>query len=515
MARSVETDQEEAKTSSKEDSSGITEVTVIKQEADETVKEKDNPFPGIDEKKLLRKIDWHIIPILTLLYLLSFIDRANIGNAKIEGLDKSLNLTPAQYNWCLTVFFFTYSLFEIPCNIILKKMKPSIWLPGTMVAWGIVMISMGFVQNYSGLIAARFFLGVAEAGLKPGVIYYLSRWYRRSELQFRVGLFFSAAGAAGAFSGLLAYAISFMHGTRGLEGWRWIFILEGILTVLVALLAFWGVSDYPEKATFLTEEERAFTIERLKYQNVIKENPNGQNKGVEANDDFSWPAIRAAFCDWQVWMGVVLFWSCVAPLYGISLFLPTIINDLGFKKTTAQLMTVPVYIFAATVGIVVAWSADRIKKRTPLIAGSHVAILVGFIMCISTAQPAVVYTGIFLAAAGVYGAHPGNISLISNNLAPNSKRAAGTGIHFAGGNLAGAMAANFYRAKDGPRYILGHALEIGFVALGLVTVSIMAYTYDKINKKRDRQMANGEHIKYTEQELSEQGDRAVTFRYML
>jgi hypothetical protein len=307
--------------------------------------------------------------------------------------------------------------------------------------------------------------------------------------------------------------------------------LQGILTVVVALIAFYGVSDYPETATFLTEEEREYTITRLKYQNNVKNNPG--HRGVAANDDFSWPAIRAAFLDWQVWLGVVLFWSCVAPLYGISLFLPTIIKDLGYKKSQAQLMTVPIYLVAACIGIAVAWSADKAKKRTPFIAASHAAILTGFIMCISSGKPAVVYVGILIAAAGVYGAHPGNISLISNNLAPNSKRAAGTGIHFAGGNLAGgkcqqvssyyywltiyalAMASNFYRAKDSPRYILGHALEIGFVSMGLITVATLAFNYNRENKKRDRLMAQGEHLKYTEEELSEQGDRAVTFRYIL
>jgi predicted MFS family arabinose efflux permease len=193
--------------------------------------------------------------------------------------------------------------------------------------------------------------------------------------------------------------------------------------------------DYPETASFLKEEEREHVISRLRYQNTREEGA----PQVPSNDDFSWPAIRAAFTDWQVWLGVIVFWSCVGPLYGISLFLPTIIKDLGFKKTTAQLMTIPVYSFAAVIGIAVSKSSDNVGKRTPFIGSSFIVVLVGFIMCVSSSKPAVVYAGIFLAAAGVYGAHPGNISLISNNLAPNSKRAAGTGIHFAAGNIAGSM----------------------------------------------------------------------------
>jgi len=178
-------------------------------------------------------------------------------------------------------------------------------------------------------------------------------------------------------------------------------------------------------------------------------------------------------------------------------------------------MTVPVYCLGACVSISVAFAADKAGKRTPFIFGSLFTIMIGYTMCISTGLPAVVYAGVFFATAGVYGAHPGNISLIANNLSPASKRAAGTGIHFAIGNLAGAMASNFYRSKDSPRYVLGHALEIGFVAAGLIAVSLLAFNYHRINKERDRKCAEGEHLRYTEKQLAEQGDRAVTYRYML
>ena len=127
-------------------------------------------FAHLDIKKILLKIDLRLIPMLTLLYLLSFLDRGNIGNAKIEGLTEDLNISGPQYNWCLTAFFFTYCAFEVPSNMLLKKLRPSIWLPSIMVAWGIVMTLMGIVQNYHGLLIARIFLGVAEAGLFPGVV---------------------------------------------------------------------------------------------------------------------------------------------------------------------------------------------------------------------------------------------------------------------------------------------------------------------------------------------------------
>lgn len=147
-------------------------------------------FKHLDEKKILRKMDLRLIPVLALLYLLSFLDRestfirplslpmpisnksrlgGNIGNAKIEGLQEDLGLRSYEYNWCLTAFFFTYAAFEVPSNLLLKKLRPSRWLPAIMVAWGVVMTLMGIVQNYRGLLVARLFLGVAEAGLYPGV----------------------------------------------------------------------------------------------------------------------------------------------------------------------------------------------------------------------------------------------------------------------------------------------------------------------------------------------------------
>ena len=175
-------------------------------------------FSHIDPQRVLRKLDLHLIPVLATLYLLSFLDRGNIGNAKIEGLVEDLDMTEPQYNWCLTVFFFTYCVFEVPSNLMLKRLRPSVWLPTIMVAWGVVMTLMGVVQGYHGLLVARLCLGIAEAGLYPGVAYYITMWYVREEGQLRQAMFFSAASVAGAFSGLLAYAIAVRDTASRIEG---------------------------------------------------------------------------------------------------------------------------------------------------------------------------------------------------------------------------------------------------------------------------------------------------------
>ncbi|EHK22573.1 uncharacterized protein TRIVIDRAFT_191312 [Trichoderma virens Gv29-8] len=465
-------------------------------------------FVDLDEKKILRKMDIRLLPMLSALYLLSFLDRGNIGNAKIEGLQEDLNMSPGQYNWCLTVFFFTYAAFEVPSNLLLKKLRPSRWLPLIMVCWGVVMTLMGIVQSFRGLLVARLFLGVTEAGLFPGVAYYLTMWYCREEIQLRQALFFSAASVAGAFSGILAFGIGKMDGVGGLAGWRWIFILEGIATVLVAVLAFFFLHDFPETAKFLTEEERAFVVHRLKYQGQVEQ------AEVAQAEEFEWKYVREAFTDWQVWVNILVYWSIVCPLYGISLFLPTIIKSLKYTSSTAQLMTVPIYVTAAVLAVVSAYFSDRVGRRSPFIIGFLLMMIVGFSICIASTNPHAVYGGIFIAACAIYPAFPGVITWLCNNLSGSYKRSAGMAIQIGVGNLGGAMASNFYRQADSPRFILGHGLELGFICLGIIASCVLIFTYNTINKKRAQKLADGEAANFTPEELSALGDRAITFRYM-
>lgn len=178
--------------------------------------------PNTTESKLVTKIDLHVIPFLCIMYLLAFLDRVNIANANVFGLSEELDLArDNRYNTALVIFFVPYILFEIPSNVLLKKMKPRVWLSICMFGFGLVTMLQGFVQNYSGLLATRFFLGVFETGMFPGAFYLIGMWYRRHEAQKRYSFFFSSTTLAGAFGGLLASAIGKMDGMRGYQGWRY------------------------------------------------------------------------------------------------------------------------------------------------------------------------------------------------------------------------------------------------------------------------------------------------------
>jgi MFS family permease len=204
----------------------------------------------------------------------------------------------------------------------------------------------------------------------------------------------------------------------------------------------------------------------------------------------------------------------VCPLYGISLFLPTIIAGLGYVSSTAQLLTVPIYITAAILAVVVAYLSDRVGKRSPFVIFFLCTMIVGFSMCISTSDPHVVYAGVFIVACSIYPSFPGNISWLSNNLAGSYKRSVGMAMQIGIGNLGGAMASNFYRAADSPRYVLGHSLELGFISVAIIAASILLISYSAANKKRDRVLLGRGDSQSNLAELAESGDKAVTFRYM-
>lgn len=199
------------------------------------------------ERATLLRLDILLIPVLCGIYLLSFLDRANLGNARVAGLQEQLGLTDRQYQTgmphltalessssnkrvpvvAITVTYVPYIATELPSNLVLNKVGPRIMIPGMCFCWGVVTTLQCLVQNYAGLLACRFWLGFFEGGLLPGIVLYLSGYYRKHELQLRICLFFSAAALSGAFSGLLAAGITQMDGIAGLEGWRWIFLLEG------------------------------------------------------------------------------------------------------------------------------------------------------------------------------------------------------------------------------------------------------------------------------------------------
>lgn len=455
-------------------------------------------------KALLRKIDRHLIPFLSLLYLLSFLDRTNIGNAKLFGLEKSLRLVGNQYNTALCVFFVTYVLFEVPSNMVLKRWRASMWFPIIMLAWGIIMTLTGLVKDFNGLVIARVFLGIAESGLFPGVNYYITLWYCRRECAFRAAIFFSAATVAGAFGGLLARGINEMAGVGGRPGWAWIFILEGLLTVFIAIAAFWVLADSPKTATFLSEDEAKEVQARLAHDN--------EDLAAHYDTKFMWHA----FLDWKIWMQCIAYLGILAPLYSFSLFLPSIITAMGFSAATSQLLTVPPYVLGCLCTVLGGYYSDKLGKRGIFLFGFCSLAIIGYILLIATKVPAAQYIGTFLAACGVYPMIPIMVMWNGNNIGGSVKRGVGIAMQIGFGNCGGIIASFVYRNQDKPRYFTGHGTILAFLGLALIFIIIQMVCLTRINKKRDE--AYGSPEGYTsdmKRAESDRGNDASFFRYTI
>ncbi|KAL3675243.1 hypothetical protein R1sor_025191 [Riccia sorocarpa] len=449
----------------------------------------------VDERALVRKIDLRLIPYLSLLYLLSFLDRANIGNAKIEGLATDLHMTDQQYLWTLTIFFFPYALFEVPSNILLKKLRPSIWIPSIMLAWGVCMTFMGFVKNFQGLLTARFFLGMAEAGLFPGLAYYLSCWYRKGEYGLRVAIFLSASTLSGAFGGLLAAAIVKLDGVGNRPGWSWIFILEGVATVLIGFGSLWVVPDFPDTAKFLTPSERAFAISRLQADAQLS---------AGHFEPFKLSRLWNALKDWKTPIAMLIYMGVDEALYAFALNLPSIIKELGYTSTRAQLLSVPPYIVACALTILVGYVADQTGKRGIFNVMCLLLAMVGYIMnIIPSSGPSVRYAGMYLAAAGVYPCIANTIAWTANNVEGSYKRGIVMAMVISWGNLQGAVSSNIYRQKDAPRYLLGHSVVLGNLCIALAASAVFWFALSAENRKRERGERKYRIITGTEEERIE------------
>ncbi|KAJ1712391.1 MFS transporter [Aspergillus flavus] len=420
---------------------------------------------GINEKALLRKLDMRLLPPLTILYLLSFLDRSNVGNARLEGLTTDINMTGNQYLTGLTLYFIGYVLFEVPCNIVLKKTTPRIWLPTLTLVWGIVATLLGVVQNYAGYLVSRTgpaALGIAESGLFPGVVFYLSMWYKRNEQHYRVALFFSAASLAGAFGGVLAWGIAHMRGVGGYNGWRWIFILEGLATVVMSVIAYFWVYNYPSTAEFLSEKERAFIQSRLRNDNDSMR-----------DEKFSWSGVLDAFKDPKVWLYGLGFHTMSLPMYTLSLFLPTIIKELGYTAAEAQLLSVPPYAVAFILTITVAVLSERTRRRAPFVMGSTALACIGYIILLTDHRPGVSYVGTIFAAAGIYPAVAIVLSWPANNVSGQTKRAIANAMQISIGNLGAVLGTQLYRTETSPRYYLGHGFALGYLIANIIVAGIL------------------------------------------
>ncbi|KAK2624928.1 hypothetical protein QTJ16_005297 [Diplocarpon rosae] len=459
--------------------------------------------PGTDaERKLVRQIDLHLVPILWVMYVLNYVDRTNIGNAKSAGMDVDLQLEGGRYAWVISIFFFGYLIMEVPSNMILSRARPSLFLPGIMIVWGAVSAAMASVQTYGAILAFRFVLGCIESGFFPGVLFVMSCWYTNAEIGKRFAIFYSAAVMSGAFGGILAGAITgHLDGVRGIAGWRWLFIIEGLATVAVAITATFILLDFPHTSTALTLEQQQLAAVRIL---VDSQDASGGERLSH------WEAFKAAAVDPATYAFMLLL-VLDSGAGTISYFIPTITKTLGYSTTTAQYMTVPIYMTAAVALNVLAWNADRVGERRGHIAGSLALGFGGALVCVVVATPVVRYVMLCFVAAGIWSALPLVIAWASKTIAfPAEKRAIAIAMINAVGNLSSVYGSQIWPGSSAPRYTLGWGVTAGFLGGGALVALLVPVFLSWVPQRPTRaergRRARGEVL---EEAGAEQAERRV------
>ncbi|KIY63814.1 MFS general substrate transporter [Cylindrobasidium torrendii FP15055 ss-10] len=446
-----------------------------------------------ERARILRKLDLNVLPMLATLYLFSFLDRTNIGNAVLGGLKTDLKLTSQQYNIAVSIFFASYVSWEAFSNIFLKKLRPSRYIPLLCLIWGLVTTLTCLVKNFAGLVVVRIFLGLSESALFPGICFIISIWYPRNSTCFRFALFFASASLAGAFGGLLARGLMTIEAS-GIEHWRSIYLVEGLVTMGVATLAFFFLKDDFNTAHFLTSTEKDTLRDLLEA-----DRPN-------ESQEFSWAEVKDALTSGYVWVNAIQSVGVGLPIFSFSVFLPSIVKGLGFSNATSQLMTVPPYAFAAIGTCIVGYYSDKHGVRGVYLQAVSVIGIIGYAIQLGTLNNGARYFGVFLITFSVYCGNAIGAQWAGNNLKGHSRRATGMGFQVAFGNLAAIGGSYIYPTPHAPRYVMGHAIALGCLGLAFTTATILTFWLREKNKKLDREA----------EEIEKRGEVADrSFRFML
>lgn len=455
-------------------------------------------FDPVEERRLLWKIDLYVVPIVSLLYLLCFIDRANIGkfsdplrlitnrelrlskgNARLAGLEKDLGLKGYDFNIVLSVFYISYALLEVPCNLVCKWVGPGWFLPAITLGFGICTVAFAFVKDRSAACGVRFLLGVFESGSMPGIAYYLSRWYRRSELTFRLALYIIMAPLAGAFGGLLASASLTLDHFGSTKRWQMIFAIEGIITIGVSLLAFVIMTDRPETARWLNENEKVLAMARLKSERV------GTKEVLDKIDTTK--LVRGIVNPVTLTTSMIFFMCCIT-VQGLAFFMPTIIRTIYPKSSAVyqQLMTVPPYVVGAFFVLTINYTSWKIDRRNVFIAYSAIPVVAGYIMFLASTNPKVRYGATFIITAGAYSSGALGQSQVSANVVSDSARSVAIGFTVMSGNIGGLLATWTFLPFDAPNYHIGNGLNLAAQATVFVAAASLEFWMRWDNKKREQ-----------------------------
>ncbi|PSN68033.1 MFS general substrate transporter [Corynespora cassiicola Philippines] len=457
------------------------------------------------EKALCWKFDLRILPMLAVMYLFNALDKGNLGNAKTDGMDKDLGFVGNQYNTMLSIFYVPYVIFAPPIGMLGKKYGPHRVLPIMMFSFGSATLLAACVQNWSGMMALRWFLGMAESAFFPLVIYYLTTFYRRGELARRLAIFYAASNIANAFSGLLSFGVFQIESS--LESWRYLFIIEGSATILFSFFAYWYLPKSAYEAKFLNEAERelAYTRIQIDSSSVVGE------KFVlkDSLKIFKQPSTYG-FLIIEICLGV--------PLQSVSLFLPQIVQRLGYNHIKTNLYTVAPNIVGACFLLILAFTSDYTRLRFPFIALGFSLTFIGFIIYATIDVEHSIRVAYFACFMMTWGTSAPSVLLstwYNNNVAHEGQRVTLTSIGVPLANLMGVVSSNIFREQDKPRYIPALATTAGFGACGCLFALLLGAYMVVDNARRNKAQGVNLSARDVSTEKLRDGPNNPDFRWFL
>ncbi|PYH44636.1 putative MFS transporter [Aspergillus saccharolyticus JOP 1030-1] len=413
-------------------------------------------------RNLLFKMDCRLLPALSGLFLCSFLDRTNVGNAKILGLEDDINITGHQYDIGLTVFYIMYICSELPSNLVIRKASPQIWLPFLTMMWGIFTMCLGFVRNFAGFVVVRALLGIAEGGLLPGIVLYLSFFYRRNDLALRIGIFYTAASLSGAFGGKRAISLRSSDGRPLILYWRYADIFTNTLkTSSVGVLNYFLLPNSLETAYFLTPEERLYALERVMLDTPSVEHATPEDE----REKLKWIEVRRGLLDPRMWMSATAYFSILSGLYSFGLFV-----------------------------MVVAVVSDRLQLRGVVMLFTLPIAIAGYGAIANIHSSSAKYAMTCLMATGLYSSVPCILVWNSNNSAGHYKRATTSAMQLTIANCGGLLATFNYPDQDKPQYHRGHTMIMGLLVFAWLMILINVLYCAKINRDK----AQGKYAQYAE-----------------
>ncbi|KAJ5151292.1 uncharacterized protein N7482_010544 [Penicillium canariense] len=439
------------------------------------------------EKKLLRRIDSLIMPLVVLVYLLNYIDRNNYAAAKLQGLTEDLHLTDTQYHTGLSILFVAYILMQVPSNLLLNYMgRPSLYLGFFVVAWGLVSALTSQVKSYGAIVACRFLLGLAP--FFAGVLFYLSKWYTKNELAFRMSIFYSGSLLSGAFGNLIAAGI--LSGLKG-ETRPWLYIIEGSVTVFVGLGICVLLPDFPETWKLLSPEMRRIARRRLAVD--AAEADTDEQGGMS-----QLKGLKLAMTDIKTYV-LAIAYMCITGAAGFQNFFPTLTKTLHYNNTISLLLVAPPYVFMVMYSLAHSWMSDKMGVRFWFFAYPIPITIVGFILFMTTSSFGPRYFSFFLMIF-VFAQNGTLYSWIANALPrPPAKRAAAYAFINSIGNSASIWTPYTYLDAEAPQYYTAMGVCIALQVIGLLMGLFMYFNLRTLNKRQER--LENEEVQLTEKEL--------------